>query len=183
MSMLEQLQSAARARRAKFFPPNPPRIEPPRQIKRPKQAAAEAKPTPYWKRQPAPPTPLILHAGLEALIAEARRIVRRDPEIRPPAASDILRIVSRFYAVRLNDILSDRRNPHYVRPRQVTMYLCKTLTSLSYKVIGRAMGGKDHTTILHGHQKIERLRKTDERLALELRVIQKIIAQEFVVPE
>ena len=69
---------------------------------------------------------------------------------------DILRIVSRHFAVSKADILSDRRHRSVVRPRQIGMYLAKQLTSRSLPEIGRRFGNRDHTTVLHAIRKIDR---------------------------
>jgi chromosomal replication initiator protein len=69
---------------------------------------------------------------------------------------DILRIVSRHYAVSKADILSDRRHRSVVRPRQIGMYLAKQLTSRSLPEIGRRFGNRDHTTVLHAIRKIDK---------------------------
>jgi chromosomal replication initiator protein len=69
---------------------------------------------------------------------------------------DILRIVSRHFAVSKADILSDRRHRSVVRPRQIGMYLAKQLTSRSLPEIGRRFGNRDHTTVLHAIRKIDK---------------------------
>ncbi len=66
-------------------------------------------------------------------------------------------------------ILKQKSNAHHiVHPRQIAMYLVKDLTSASLPEIGRAFGGKHHTTVLHSIQKIERLRQTDQVLNREI---------------
>jgi chromosomal replication initiator protein len=81
---------------------------------------------------------------------------------------DILRIVSRHYAVSKQDILSDRRHRSVVRPRQVGMYLAKHLTSRSLPEIGRRFGNRDHTTVLHAIRKIDREVGENPRLKDEI---------------
>lgn len=75
------------------------------------------------------------------------------------------------YGVTMNDILSARRTWNVVLPRQVSMYLAKELTALSYPRIARATGDRDHTTALHGFRKIEALIKKDEELAAKVAMI------------
>src|SRR5207247_9957956 len=61
--------------------------------------------------------------------------------------------------------LSSKSNArHYSLPRQIAMYLCKRLTKHSYPEIGRAFGGKHHTTVIHSVGKIESLVSSDETL-------------------
>jgi chromosomal replication initiator protein len=60
-----------------------------------------------------------------------------------------------------------------VRPRQVAMYLAKTLTLRSLPEIGRRFGGRDHTTVLHAVRKIENLVSTDSALAEEIELLKR----------
>ena len=53
---------------------------------------------------------------------------------------------------------SSRRSINIARPRQIAMYICKAITSFSYPEIGKAFGGKDHTTVMHAVKKIEELK-------------------------
>jgi chromosomal replication initiator protein len=64
--------------------------------------------------------------------------------------------------------LSSRRTANVVRPRQIAMYLAKTLTLRSLPEIGRRFGGRDHTTVLHAVRKIEGLIGKDNALAAEI---------------
>ena len=62
--------------------------------------------------------------------------------------------VSLFFNLKLSDMVSSRRSINIARPRQVAMYISKTITSFSYPEIGKAFGGKDHTTVIHAVKKI-----------------------------
>ena len=101
---------------------------------------------------------------------------RRDHHPRPRARhrarrikiEDILRIVSRHFAVSKQDILSDRRHRSVVRPRQIGMYLAKQLTSRSLPEIGRRFGNRDHTTVLHAIRKIDKEIGDNPRLKDEI---------------
>ena len=66
----------------------------------------------------------------------------------------ISEVVSGNYDIPLRDLYSQRRDVGLVLPRHMSWYLAKTLTSLSYPAIGRHMGGRDHTSILHGVRRI-----------------------------
>ncbi len=90
---------------------------------------------------------------------------------------DILKFVSRHYNVSRTDILSARRTRTIVRPRQIAMYLAKTMTPRSLPEIGRRFGGRDHTTVLHAVRKIEAERAGDEKLSEELDVIRRMIEE------
>lgn len=90
---------------------------------------------------------------------------------------DILRFVSRHYNVSRTDILSSRRTRTIVRPRQIAMYLAKTMTPRSLPEIGRRFGGRDHTTVLHAVRKIEAERQKDDKLGEELDLIRRMIEE------
>lgn len=82
----------------------------------------------------------------------------RDPELRSiatyPSIRKIIVAVAQAYEVSPIDMMSARRTLDVVLPRQIVMYLAKTLTLHSLPAIGRQFGGKDHSTILHGVRKI-----------------------------
>ena len=65
-------------------------------------------------------------------------------------------------------MISSRRSINIARPRQIAMYLCKALTSFSYPEIGKAFGGKDHSTVIHAVKKIEKLIDNDQRLKKQI---------------
>ena len=72
--------------------------------------------------------------------------------------------VSSYYNLSLSDMTSSRRSINIARPRQIAMFLCKGLTSYSYPEIGKAFGGKDHTTVLHAVKKIQSMLESDQKL-------------------
>ena len=84
-------------------------------------------------------------------------------------------LVSVFYNLKLSDMTSSRRSINVARPRQVAMYFCKTLTAFSYPEIGKAFGGKDHTTVMHAVKKIESLSVVDNKLKKQLSDLKKSI--------
>jgi chromosomal replication initiator protein len=88
---------------------------------------------------------------------------------------EIQRIVARHYNVSKQDLLSNRRTRIIVKPRQVAMYLAKTMTPRSLPEIGRRFGGRDHTTVLHAVRKIEDLTSNDTKLAQELELLKRLI--------
>ncbi|TCT03173.1 chromosomal replication initiator protein DnaA [Aquabacter spiritensis] len=88
---------------------------------------------------------------------------------------EILRVVAKHYNVSRADILSQRRTANVVKPRQIAMYLAKTLTLRSLPEIGRRFGGRDHTTVLHAVRKIDGLIATDRALAEEIEVLKRLV--------
>jgi len=77
-------------------------------------------------------------------------------------------IVCKFYKISKNEMLSPRRSRYLVRPRQTAIYLSKMLTSKSLPEIGRAFSNRDHTTVIHSVKTIDKLRKEDNELNLNI---------------
>ncbi|MBI2188637.1 MAG: chromosomal replication initiator protein DnaA [Acidobacteria bacterium] len=73
----------------------------------------------------------------------------------------IQRFVSDYYQLKIGDLKSRNNSKSVAMPRQVAMYLCKTLTNASLPEIGRSFGGKHHSTVIHSLKKVEDLRKRD----------------------
>jgi chromosomal replication initiator protein len=109
---------------------------------------------------------------LELAEREMRDLIRPQ-EPKRVKIEDIQRVVARQYNVSRADLLSSRRTANVVRPRQVAMYLAKTLTLRSLPEIGRRFGGRDHTTVLHAVRKIENLVGNDTTLAEEIEVLKR----------
>jgi len=109
---------------------------------------------------------------LEMAEREVRDLIRPQ-EPKRVKIEDIQRIVARQYNVSRSDLLSSRRTANVVRPRQVAMYLAKTLTLRSLPEIGRRFGGRDHTTVLHAVRKIEGLVGNDVALAEEIEILKR----------
>jgi chromosomal replication initiator protein len=101
----------------------------------------------------------------------------RPHETRRVRIEDILRIVSRHYKVPRNDLLSSRRSRDVVRPRQIAMYLAKSLTSRSLPEIDRRFGGRDHTTVLHSVRKVEQMMKDDGDLCQEIELLKRMLEE------
>lgn len=83
---------------------------------------------------------------------------------RPVTFSDIQRAVSRRFSVSVEDLKGQSRARKMVVPRQIAMYLCRDLTSASLPKIGEEFGGRDHTTVLHSCNKINRERGADPEM-------------------
>ena len=103
--------------------------------------------------------------------------IYRSGEPKRIRIEDIQRAVSRHYNVSRTELLSNRRTRAIVRPRQIAMYLAKMLTLRSLPEIGRRFGGRDHTTVLHAVKKIEGLSDTDEKLAREIELLERLIKE------
>ena len=79
----------------------------------------------------------------------------RNTQKRNVSVNDILKAVCSYYAVKVPDIKGKRRTKDLVIPRQVAMFLMKEMTDTPYMTIGDFLGGRDHTTIMHGVRTIE----------------------------
>lgn len=88
----------------------------------------------------------------------------------------IIDVVCEHYNVSPDDIISKKRNSEFVQPRQVIMYLCRNLIGTSLQAIGKELGKKDHTTVIHGVNKIkEELENGNEELRNKIEIIKKKI--------
>ncbi len=74
---------------------------------------------------------------------------------------EIQKRVAEHYNIRITDMHSPRRSRSVARPRQIAMYLAKSITSRSLPEIGRKFGGRDHTTVMHAVRKVEELKSID----------------------
>ena len=87
----------------------------------------------------------------------------------------IIDVVAEHFGVKPEDITSKKRNSEFVLPRQVVMYLCRSMLEISLSNVGKILGKKDHTTIIHGIKKIEEDITTNEELKNKIEIIKKKI--------
>lgn len=87
----------------------------------------------------------------------------------------IINVVAEHYGITPDDIVSKKRNSEFVLPRQVAMYLIRNLTATSLISVGKILGKKDHTTIIHGVNKITEELQTNEELKSQIEIIRKKI--------
>lgn len=73
----------------------------------------------------------------------------------------IIDIVSDHFNINPEDILSQKRNAEIVYPRQIAMYLCRQMTTYTVQALGKCFGNRDHTTVIHGSDKISKMVLTD----------------------
>ena len=131
----------------------------------------------------------VLEGSLTRLYAYASLVGREvDIDMAQECLADILRIserkvtideiirkVSDHYNLRMSDMISARRSRVISRPRQVAMFLAKTLTSKSLPEIGRRFGGRDHTTVIHAVKRIEDLKYKDLQIAEEVEILRRML--------
>lgn len=94
---------------------------------------------------------------------------------RKVTIDEIMRKVAEHYNLRLSDMTSPRRARNIARPRQIAMYLAKTLTSKSLPDIGRRFGGRDHTTVMHAVKRVETLKETDSQIAEDVELLRRML--------
>jgi chromosomal replication initiator protein len=79
--------------------------------------------------------------------------------------------VAEFYNITLEDLIKQSRKKEYVKPRQIAMYLARKELNSSFPTIGDFFGGRDHTTVMHGVEKVEKLVSEKGVLKQELELI------------
>jgi chromosomal replication initiator protein len=100
----------------------------------------------------------------KTLAQDAIRNIAKEEESGVVTLQQIQKLVASTYKLSVDELLSKNNARHISHPRQVAMYLCKNLTKNSYPEIGRAFGGKHHTTVIHSVEKIESLVASDQTL-------------------
>jgi chromosomal replication initiator protein len=100
----------------------------------------------------------------KSLAQDAIRNIAKEEESGVVTIQQIQKLVASTYKLTTEELISKNNARQISHPRQVAMYLCKHLTKHSYPEIGRAFGGKHHTTVIHSVEKIESLVTTDETL-------------------
>lgn len=88
----------------------------------------------------------------------------------------IIGVVAEHFGITNIEIASQKKNKEIVYPRQIAMYLCRTMTDAPLKNIGEVLGGRDHTTIMHGIDKISTDLRTNEQLKSTIELLQKKIS-------
>lgn len=108
------------------------------------------------------------------LVKEVMKDLAR-PSGRHLTTKQIIRVVADHFAIDLIDLMGQKRVREIVYPRQIVMYLLRYLLKHSHPQIGDELGGKDHTTIMHGVKKIERLLKSDHQVERDVANIKRLL--------
>lgn len=87
-----------------------------------------------------------------------------DPYSGTITIENIQKVVAEHYNVSVSDLKSKKKDRKFVIPRQISIYICCSLTEYSTTEIGNEFGGRDHTTIMHARDKVESLLKTDSSM-------------------
>ena len=88
-----------------------------------------------------------------------RNIIDRDDQ--PVTIDQVQKFIANYYQLRVADLKSRNNSKSVTLPRQIAMFLCKTLTNASLPQIGKTFGGKHHSTVIHSIRKVETLCKND----------------------
>lgn len=110
--------------------------------------------------------PLAMEAIKQSVSSENKEVM---------TTTNVINIVCNFYNISKADLLGKKRNKELVEPRQICMYLMTELLSVPLMTIGQAMGGRDHTTVIHARDKVSELIKTNDRVATEVNDLKNLI--------
>jgi len=104
--------------------------------------------------------------GQEINASMAKEILRDILSDRQKAITveNIQKIVANNYNIKVSDLKSSKKSKIYALPRQIAMYLCRTMTKASFPEIGTKFGGKDHSTVIHAFRQIEKRAAEDRDL-------------------
>lgn len=95
---------------------------------------------------------------------DLENIVRTGVAEKMPGCREILADVAKSLNLKTEDVLGGKRRPDLVLARQIAMYVCRKKLGLSYPELGRAFGGRDHSTVIHAIKKINKLLVSDKRV-------------------
>ncbi|WP_338752435.1 chromosomal replication initiator protein DnaA [Bacillus sp. FJAT-52991] len=109
------------------------------------------------------------------LAAEALKDIIPSSKPKTITIQNIQKVVGEQYNVKLEDFKAKKRTKSVAFPRQIAMYLSRELTDFSLPKIGEEFGGRDHTTVIHAHEKISRLLETDSQLQHNVKEIQNLL--------
>ena len=123
---------------------------------------------------------LAVHASIQesAISVDLVKDVLKDllrTNSRKITIDEIQKKVVEHYNIKLSDMHSPRRSRSVARPRQVAMYLAKSITTRSLPEIGRKFGGRDHTTVIHAIKTIEEIMVNDPNLAEDIELLTRIL--------
>lgn len=146
-------------------------------MSRPPQPKVEQRPEPVR-------TPAVEFDSLQAWIERQKAIpLPKEPwfsmvsdfDTTGPTIEKIIFATAQYFELPTKDLRGTYRTAHIAYARQIAFFLCRNLTVRSFPEIGRRFGGRDHTTVLHGYRKIEKLAKSDWTVAYDLAHVELLI--------
>lgn len=124
-------------------------------------------------------TRLMAYADLRGMVLDEKLVdyalADLMPETREIEPVQILTTIAQEYGITMDELLSHNRSQRVAFPRQVAMYILREESELSLPKIGELLGGRDHTTVMYGHEKITDLLERDKNLRRKLVNIQEIL--------
>jgi hypothetical protein len=124
-----------------------------------------AKIYPFPDRTTTPSAPPVVEQPPEPVaVPVPELVIHKTPDGKYPSLESIIKVTAAYYNISRQDILSKRRFAPAAHARHVVCYLARKETLLVYEVIGRILGGRDHTSIIHGFQRIEKRLPGDKQL-------------------
>ena len=114
--------------------------------------------------------PITISLAMEAL---KQAVNSENKEVM--TTTNIINTVCQFYNIPKSELLGKKKNKELVEPRQICIYLINELMSVPLVTIGQAVGGRDHTTVMHARDKIAELVQTDPRVATEVNDLKNLI--------
>ncbi|OZT76268.1 chromosomal replication initiator protein DnaA [Salinicoccus roseus] len=118
----------------------------------------------YSKLVNQPLTPEMVSEALKDLVTQSKS--------KKITITDIQEAVASFYDIQIESFASKKRTKSIAFPRQIAMYLARELTDYSLPKIGEVFGGRDHSTVIHAHEKISKMITEDERFKEELEEVE-----------
>ncbi len=113
--------------------------------------------------------------------AEALKDILPPPQPRKITIEAIQKTVASHYNLQINDFSSKKRTRQLVYPRHIAMYLCRRLTDASFPQIGEQFGGRDHSTVMHAHDKLSTELLSNRELATEIELLCQKIDPNYTV--
>ena len=106
------------------------------------------------------------------MVSEALKDLVTQTSAKKITVTDIQEAVAEFYDIQIEEFASKKRTKSIAFPRQIAMYLARELTDYSLPKIGEVFGGRDHSTVIHAHEKVSKMLNEDEIFKQELEEIE-----------
>ena len=124
-------------------------------------------------------TRIVAYADLRGMVLDERLVEYALADLMPESKEiepqQIMNTIAHEYGVSMDELISQNRSQRIAFPRQIAMYMLREESELSLPKIGELLGGRDHTTIMYGHEKITGLLETDKNLRRKIVNIQEIL--------
>lgn len=109
------------------------------------------------------------------LAAEALKDIIPSSKPKIITIHEIQKVVGEHFSIKLEDFKAKKRTKSVAFPRQIAMYLSRELTDYSLPKIGEEFGGRDHTTVIHAHEKISKLLQSDSQLQKQVKELNEML--------